>query len=329
MSFSITTSSQTGNARGFVLACLGISAAVVLALALLNYVVDPYGAFGNNRLGVFISAEREAKPILLRRYQHDALLVGDSKMGMIPAGQLEGYRFFNASFAGASDEEEYFFLDHFATDQKLVVLEVDFLQCDPAVCSGDIFASRGMVSTLDSLLSAKTVEYSARTILEHLAGTPASLEPDGSGDASGWFKLYDRENKAVQRYKLERLFNYYDHVSPGFHLSFFGKIARLLRQRGVRCAAFVPPLHAALADHLKSSPNRQVFDRWRDEVRAIFPDVVDLSVSSYGEPKNFFQTDPVHFKPAVGVRLLNERVIPLAKDLMSTNSHSIGDAERK
>jgi hypothetical protein len=289
---------------------LGLTGAVVLAAALLNYLIDPYGFFGNNRLGVFISAEREAKPILLQRYPHDALLVGNSKVGMISARQLHGFRFFNASFAGGTSEEEYYCLEHFATNQRLVVLEVDFLQSDPTTNKGDLFAPSGLSSALKMLLNAKTLEYSFRTITEHLAGTPPSLKPDGTGDATGWFKLYDHEDKMLEQYKLRALITLYDHKALAFHLSYYERIARLLRQRGVPCLAFVPPLHQDLADHLKTSPNRQDFERWRTEVRKIFPDLVDLSMSPYGNAENFFKTDPLHFKPDIGTRMLNEKVIP-------------------
>ena len=151
MSFSTTISEPQQSPRRFVFWGLGLAGAVVLASALLDYGIDPYGNFGNNRLGVFISAEREAKPVLLRRYPHDALLVGNSKMGLIPARQLEGFRFFNASFAGATAEEEYYCVEHFATHQKLVVLEIDFLQSDPPANKGDLFAPPGLEANLQLL----------------------------------------------------------------------------------------------------------------------------------------------------------------------------------
>ena len=284
---------------------------LLAVLGALNYWVDPYGHFGNNRLGVFISAEREAKPVLLRRYPHDALIVGDSKAAMIPAGRVNGFRFFNAAVAGASLEEEDHCIEHFATNQKLVVLEADYLQDDPQQNNGDIFAPADFASTLGFLFSAKTVEYSVRTITEHLAGTPASILPDGSSDVTGWFKLYDHENKAAREWQLNQLAGSFAHVRNG-PMSYYSKIAALLRQREIACVVFVPPMDQELLDRLKSEAHQKILTRWKSELSRNFPHLVDLSSGPYSSPENFFKTDPYHFKPDTAVRLMNEKIIPVA-----------------
>ena len=43
--------------------------------------------------------------------------------------------------------------------------------------------------------------------------------------------------------------------------------------------------------------------------------MVDLSVSAYSAPENFFKSDAVHFKPDAGARMMNEEVIPVAEKL--------------
>ena len=45
---------------------------------------------------------------------------------------------------------------------------------------------------------------------------------------------------------------------------------------------------------------------------ALFPDAVDLTRSVYSGRTNFFATDLSHFFPEVGVRMLNETVLPAA-----------------
>jgi hypothetical protein len=47
--------------------------------------------------------------------------------------------------------------------------------------------------------------------------------------------------------------------------------------------------------------------------------MVDLSVSPYCAETNFFKDDPVHFKPDVGVRMLNTEVIAVAERAMRKN----------
>jgi len=318
---STTISNPIDRPRRFVFCLLGITAGLLLVLGALNYRVDPYGHFGNNRWGVFISAEREAKPVLLQRYPHDALIIGNSKAAMIPAGQVNGFRFFNAAFAGATLEEDYYCIEHFANNQKLVVLEADYLQGDPPRNNGDIFAPADFSTTFRFLFSAKTVEYSVRTITEHFAGTPASLLPDGSPDATGWFKLYDHEDKAARQWQLDRLARLFDHtrIAP---MSYYSRIAGLLRQRKIPCVVFVPPLQQELLDRLKSDAHQKIFNLWKSELCKSFPYVVDLSSGPYSGPENFFKTDPYHFKPDTAARLMNEKVIPVALQAVANCNES-------
>jgi hypothetical protein len=285
---------------------------LLLVLGALNFWVDPYGHFGNNRLGVFISAEREAKPVLLQRFPHDALIVGDSKAAMIPTGRLEGFHFFNVAFAGASLEEEYYCIEHFATNQKLVVLEADYLQGDAPVSQGDIFAPADFTATFGFLLSAKSVEYSIRTITEHFAGTPPSLLPDGSSDVTGWFKLYDREDKTARQWQLDRLMRTFDLPDGAPASRYYAKIAGLLRQRRIPCVVFVPPLDQELLDRLNTGAQKKIFNQWKSELLKNFSYVADLSSGPYSGSENFFKSDPYHFKPDTAVRLMNEKVIPMA-----------------
>ena len=54
----------------------------------------------------------------------------------------------------------------------------------------------------------------------------------------------------------------------------------------------------------------------KQRLGAIFPAVVDPSFSEYDAATNFYRSDPVHFKPDVGVRLLNREVLPYAARLV-------------
>ncbi len=301
-------------ARRFVLLTLGLAWLLAGGLGLFNYLVDPYNRFGHNRLGVYISAERESKATEVRRYPHNALLLGNSRLAMIPAARLEGFRFFNGAFGGASAEELYYFAYHFARKQDLVVLGIDLGAGDPPALKGDIFLPPSWTSDLDNLLNLSTVEYSVRTISDHLAGQPASLMPDGSFNATPWFALYDRENRPRLEWQLEELKNEFEHyagTSPA-RLSIYARLAECFRQRGVTCVVVVPPLHEEVGRYLKGSPAWPGLVTWRKELKALFPCVVDLSYSSYGAADNFFKCDPAHFKPEAGVRLLNAEVIPVA-----------------
>jgi hypothetical protein len=301
-------------ARRYVLLTLGIAAALVLGVGTLNLLVDPYNRFGYNRLGVYISAERESKATEVRRHAHDALLLGNSRIAMIPADQLEGFNFFNAAFGGGTSEEAYYFLEHFARKERLVVLGVDLGQCDPAALRGDIFAPMGLRTAIDDVLSLRTAEYSLRTISDHSAGKPAAMRADGSFDAREWFRLYDRENPAYAHWQLEGLKRTCGSYTapPEDRMTYYRRIAELLQGRGIPCVVFVPPYHEALAKQIQSGPALAAYQEWRRKLDAIFPLVVDLSLGPDCAAENFFKSDAVHFKPEVGVRMLNTRVIPVA-----------------
>jgi hypothetical protein len=307
-------------AKKYVSLALGLSGAAILFIGGLNYGVDPYNRFGRNRLGVYISAEREFKSVEVRRYPHDAVLIGNSRINIIPVGQLRGYRFFNASFAHASTEEIYYFIDRFVHDQKLLILGADTCEGDPPELQGDIFAPQGWDAALDNLLSLRTAEYSIRTIFMHWKGEPPDLSPDGSGETTRWFRLYDRDDPAFLKWELARLRTEASRTkAPGIErMRFYRKIADCLRARGVTCVVMVPPLNAAVA----ASVPAEAYQQWRRDLDSIFPHVVDLSHSRYGAEENFFKRDPVHFKPLPGVEMINNEVIPLALRLTGASAQS-------
>jgi len=96
-------------------------------------------------------------------------------------------------------------------------------------------------------------------------------------------------------------------------MAFCSRIAQCLQQRHIACVVLLPPLHEAVAKAIQNSPSAMAaYQAWRRELDSIFPNVVDLSLGPYRAAENFFQADPVHFKPEVGVRMLNQEVIPVA-----------------
>jgi hypothetical protein len=305
---------MTPPARRFVLLALSLTGVLAGGLGLLNFLVDPYDLFGVNRWGVYISADREFKATEVRRYPHNALLVGNSRMGVVPVDQLNGFRFFNGAVAGASVEETYYFLYHFARKQQVVVLGLDLGACDPPQIKGDIFAPPGCTAILNNLFNFKTVEYSLRTISEHLSGHPDPMRPDGTFDMANWFKTADLENPAYRDYQLEQMKRGAERFSdvPKERMSFLAKAANCLQQRGIPCVVVVNPLHEEVAKCFQAPHLRAAAEAWRSNLKSIFPHVVDLSFSRYGAAEGFFKSDPAHFKPEVAVRMLNTEVIPVA-----------------
>jgi hypothetical protein len=296
-------------------------------LALLNYLADPYDRFGHNWLGVYISADREYKSSQVRRYPHDALLLGNSRMGVVPPDQLTGFCFFNGAFPAASDEEVYYFIRHFAQKEKLVILAVDPGSRDPAHLQGDIFGPASMPDILNNLFNLQTVEYSIRTISDHYRGIPNPMHANGWGDMDFWVKVADQDKPAYRDWQLAELkrncavFT----TPPKEQMSFYVRIAECLRQRNIPCVVLVPPFHEQVARYVQSLPAcAAAYRQWKRQLDAIFPYVVDLSYSSYGAAENFYKSDPVHFRSEAGVRMINSEVMPVALRVLQQRAKSQG-----
>ncbi|HKW30086.1 MAG TPA: hypothetical protein VJT54_12175 [Verrucomicrobiae bacterium] len=301
-------------ARRFVLLVLGLTVGLTGGVMLLNLIIDPFNRYGNNRLGVYISAERECKSTYVLRFPHDALLVGNSREIRIPPARLEGFRFFNGAFSGASSEEIYFFLQHFARNQRLVVLAIDVGEQDPAERHGDIFAPKGLTSALDNLLNLQTAEYSIRTLSESLSKDPQPIGPDGLVPVGSSMLDADRDDPGQEAYRIRFLQQMWEgyHCPPLAQMSFFVKISECLRQRAIPCVVVIPPTQEAVARSAQSGPAAEEVAAWKRQLGTIFPHVIDLSFSSYDAATNFYRADPIHFKPDVGVRFMNADVLPFA-----------------
>lgn len=318
-------------ARRFVLLVLATALGLTGGMALLNFGIDPFNRYGNNRLGVYISAERECKSCYVKRYAHDALLVGNSRETRIPTASLQGFRFFNGAFSGATEEEVYFFLQHFAWHQRLVILAVDVGASDPVEPHGDIFAPAGLKSDLDNLLNLQTTEYSIRTISESLSKHPQPIGKDGVLPMGSWVKDADQDDppKAAYRIKvLQEIWSQY-RCPPIEKMSFLVKIRDCLQQRGIPCVVVIPPVHQAVAQVMQTGAAGQAVTEWKRQLSTIFPHVIDLSFSSYGAATNFYRTDPIHFKNDAGIRFLNAKVIPFATAILRETPRREDTPKRK
>ena len=306
-------------ARRFTLVMLAMSAFFLGGPVLLNYVVDPYDRFGNNRMGVYIMCEREMKATEVVRRPHNALLIGNSRIASIPAPELKGFHFFNAGFAAASAEEIYWFLQHHAHKEEIVVLGIDLGMKDPPVLQGDIFRRGDWALAAENLVNLQTVEYSFKTLFSHWAGKPSHFLPDGSpAPSSHWTdpgKEADRLAgkiflESLKGAMVERVFK------PPRSLSFYRKIADTLRERKIPCLIVLPPMHEEVVRHIESLNLQGECQAWLEEVRAIFPNIVDLTSSPHSAASGFYVRDPVHYKPEIGVRFMNGEVLPVAMKLV-------------
>ncbi|MEO6786176.1 MAG: hypothetical protein ABI318_08585 [Chthoniobacteraceae bacterium] len=306
-------------ARRFTLVMLAMSVLFLGGPVLFNYLVDPYDRFGNNTMGVFIMAEREMKASEVTRYPHNALLIGNSRIAEIPVSELRGFRFFNAAFAAANAEELWWFLYHHARKQELVVLGIDMGTQDPPVLQGDIFRRGDWALAAENLVNLQTLEYSFKTLFSHWSGKRSRYLPDGSVAAMDWGEPGKKPDPLVGQRHLESLKGAmaFRIMQPPRSLTFFHRIADTLRERKIPCVVVMPPMHEAVIRNFEALHLEGECQAWVDEIRKIFPEIVNLTSSPYGAASGFYPRDPVHYKPEVGVSFMNEEVLPFAMKVVA------------
>ena len=306
-------------ARRFTLLMLAMSLIVVGAAALLNWRVDPYERFGNNHLGIYVTADREVKAAEVTRYPHNALYVGNSRMHVIQASQLKGFRFFNGGFAAATLEEIYWYLHRYAHGLELVVIGIDLgmdnpAEGDTAALRGDIFSGESWAANAEHLVNLQTTILSFKTLFRHRAHKPGEYLPDGSTREEDWGNATRPDDPSAGKPLMDQYKNYIASalLNPVPRLTYLRKIADTLRERKILCVAIVPPVHEEVMRHVESLHLQRGRQVWTEAVRTIFPDLIDLSSSPYGAARNCFAKDPIHYKAAVGAAFMNAEVLPFA-----------------
>lgn len=284
----------------------------ILGIGALNLFVDPYDRFGLNRLGTYISADREYKSTEFPRFAPEAVLLGNSRASIINVSGLKEYRFFNAAVAHAEGEEMRSFIDRYVKDQKLVVISLDLFSFGPLDKPvEDPFKPLTIRRALEYTLSLKNAEYSVRTIGNSLSGKPRDYTPDGSFHEVNWAATVDQADEQTMRRKqrelAEELAAY--KFEPA-RMQALRDIRDTLAARHIPLVVYLAPVHAAVWESVKGTSGYAEMLRTRDAIEEIFPQTVDLVVSEYSAPEGFFRADPMHFRSAVGERLLRERVLP-------------------
>jgi hypothetical protein len=289
----------------------GTALAAALLIGLLNLLVDPYDRFGLNRLGIYISAEREFKSTEFPRFAPEAVLLGNSRAALIDVGGLKGHRFFNAAFGSAQVEEIRAFIEHYVHTQKLVVISLDLNGFSPlAQPVPDPFQPLTFRRSLGYIFSLQNIEYSVRTIGDHLKGKPTDFAPNGSFAEGNWAAKADVADDETARRRVDELraqllrFRF----DPA-RLESLREIRDMLEKRRISLLVYIAPYNRNVLRGMEGSVALAQLNAAREAIKEIFPQTVDLSESEYSAPGNFFRGDPVHFRSAVGRRFLNERVL--------------------
>jgi hypothetical protein len=296
-------------------------AVIFLALNVARFAfiffVDPQERFLVDPNNVSVNRERWAKPWFIRKYPHNAVLLGTSKLAHVDPVDIDTpeLKFFNASFQGALPEEIYSFLDLFVPEARLVIISLDIIPMNektwglrPTDWQSASFTN-ATIAAWDYLIDPKafttSVDYfangrpergmvkpnGARNISPEIARSKAMTAPDFAkpleqikGAAFGEFK-----------YSEERI-------------GYLEKIKKLLDDRRIQYIILISPENRHLLRMISDSGNAWALERFRTDVRRIFPGAIDYSSSWMSADSNFLKFDPLHYLPSAGAEMIKEAI---------------------
>jgi len=321
-SFSISTfrlPAQRAGAGFFV--ATGALASLLIAITVgINWWIDPFDKLGRNWIGFYASKEREAKISWLGARSYEGVLLGSSKAAYIDPLDLDRPGLFNASFPLAVPEEMLELVRGYVAPGQVVLIGLDLYMFNerefPWQPSG-LIDTRSPLDLLRYLLSGRVLIYSLRDLGSHFAGGLPRLAAAGNVIATPRRQRHEAMAERDYQPVLDMLTNYHfaDFQFSERRVAALSELRDLLASRSNPYVAFINPLNREVLRLLATLPAAQsAFERFRDEVRAVFPDVVDLADSRWSDPELYFRFDPYHYLPEVGAAFTNQEILPLLAD---------------
>jgi hypothetical protein len=301
---------------------------LVAFVAGFNVVVDPFGYFNRNTVGYFFSSERQFKYSIVKSYDYNAILLGDSRIAFTDTSQINRpeYTFVNGGIGGASLEELVALLAASRLDRlKLAVFGLQF--GDLAHCIVDDESPSRLVTT------SAPVEYGSWDALRFAAswtqlmyatdalwiraqgGTPKYHEDGTRSVVSKHFEESLLDGKTARYWhKIEK-----DIPQEGdganYHLGercrqLFSEARTLANRHGFTLMIVFLPRNSDLLKelHWETARARDQIRQFLSEVEEVVPHVVDLSNSAFSESRNFWLNDSMHFKPVIGAKVVTEAI---------------------
>lgn len=301
--------------RRFALVLLGCFALLMAANAALVYWVDPYDLFGRNWTGRHRFPDRETKPYLARSPEHRLLVLGSSKLMSLDTDRLCVGKGFNASLPGSTPEEMLAILHHALAGKELVLIGLDFFMFNerewPLRPDEQIRMSM-IARRLTYLFSRDAAEAALTSLRRYAAGAEPRYRPNGATNNSG--QLRRHEQMPAPDFDRALAFieaNYYsDFRFSEARLEALREIKALLEAQGVAYRVFVNPLSDSVLALLERLPARRDFARFRRELRAIFPGLIDAATGTrFSADDQHYHFDPYHLRPEPTLRFVNEIVL--------------------
>ncbi len=308
------------NPKNTLILWLAASFSIIGFVAGFNATVDPFGYFGTNRIGYYFSSERQFKYNLVKSYDYNAILLGDSRIAYTDPAfiDLRRFRFVNGGIGGASVAEYVSLLSASRLDRlKLVVMGLHYR--DLTDCSQEALP-RESKSWGGARFAASWTQlrYAIEGLIFRAHGSSPRYHADGTRDVKDrYFAEAILEGKTA-RYWSKIQNDIPQDPSASLPIELDAKCRQLLsdvRELADRYGfAFVVvflPRNSDLLEHLHwDTPDaRNTIGRFVSEVGDIVPHVVDLSSSSFSDSRNYWLNDATHFKPDIGAQILENAII--------------------
>ncbi len=283
------------------------------SIAIFNWAVDPAGVFGRSPGGIYVFDERPYKMVQVKAYPHRVLLLGSSKSAGFNPATLKQPRVYNASFAAAMPEEMLAFIEQRGRDAEIVLIGLDFFMFrgGPSALKRDItLGVEGFPAIAKYLFSLPIFLDAARHLYLSAIGRPALIASNGHWNTwdrdemerAPW-DFRDRRRAVMNELRSS---HFADGEFATARLGVLRRMRALLEKRGQVYRVFINPLETCVLKMLAGLPSHARFERFRREVRAVFPDALDYSVSAYSASRNFYRFDPYHYKTVVATKLIRD-----------------------
>jgi hypothetical protein len=277
-----------GEERSLALWTVGVFLAVILSVAGVNLLVDPYGAFGTGLLPPITWQDREEKARLFEKEpSRELLILGSSrvmKLDPLEARGLTGLTAFNFGVMAARPED-YLAVMRFAVanggSPRRIILGVDpealapNAPFDPRSQASRALAPHSPRGQRLQVLTGSLIGWeSLRASLHSLRTPPSRRKRTSSYRGDGllryvvWDSLLKRNafdgteprRNAIAVYRSR--YAGFDSLSTR-RIGYLTELLEEARSRGIRVDAFVPPLAPSFMDSLSSSTLRERVDDTR------------------------------------------------------------------
>jgi hypothetical protein len=311
------------NALKLILLWLTAAFSIVGFVAGFNIFIDPFGYFGTNTLGYYFSSERQFKFGILKAYDYNAIVLGDSRIAFTDPSYINRpeYSFVNGGMAGASLAELVALLSASRLGRlKLAVFGLIFNDLER--CSDDQApentATQKEYGSWDALRFAASwaqLNYAVKAVKGRAQDLTPKYHADGTRSVLSKTLEESVLDGKTQLYWSKIRSKKSKDWPPKFEFGakcreLLAEAQELADRHDFALVIVFLPRNSDLSEYRNWDPPqvREQIAQFLAQVEAVVPHVVDLSNSSFSDSRNFWLNDPTHFRPEVGAQVIQEAI---------------------